>query len=272
MMREAFGVRAARRRFKITGRLKIAPASPDLNLYVFVQNDPGTKIDQFGLSWLSNLLADDIDADNRADTLPQDLPRPTTTNPGWGSAYIYGLGWVTGLADDAILGPDSPWTKDTQRSVVVNIDRTRAVNEITKYCQTKGPLPAPLRIQLGLELGGNQDSIPKNVYPKYFLNKLVYNSTEAFIGSWTRGNITVTSVDCCKRKASIHFHAVNVSGIASLFHKPPESDGTPNGTTYGASWFNITDNLFGDGGINDPRLGEGHNVSQAFDWDEKITF
>ena len=82
------------------------------------------------------------------------------------------------------------------------------------------------------------------------------NSVAAFVGSWSGGKITVNSVDCCKRTASIHVHAVNVSGRASATHLPP---------LFGSYGTHVLDDT------TDPRAW-GHNVSQTFDWDEKIDF
>ena len=211
------------------------------NLYACVRNNPITIYDLRGL--------DDSGAGESEDV---------------GNASDYGSDWLLGTATDANFGQNSQWTKDMQRSTVVEIDRKRAKNELVKFCSSHLGATSfqidisetPMYVDLGGELGGMPDSYPTLYYPALFLRERKNNPTAAFIGSWTYGKISVRRFDCCKRTGSVHFHAVNVSGWASATHYPGIFG-------YGSSL--LVDNVFGE-------YGPGHNVIQTFDWDEDISF
>jgi hypothetical protein len=189
---------------------------------------------------------------------PETPPTATTTDPG--SANSNGLRWALGIAPNVVLGQDSQWTKDMQNSIIVGIDRARIKKKLSGYCKTYGGAASDLGMMpesagLGGELGGQPDSIPWQIYPIYFFWKQHSNPTEAFIGGWTRGEITVLTFDCCLSKATIHFHAVNVSGWQSASHLPP-------------MFYQYGDSIIGDNDLGDL----GRNVSQTFDWNEDISF
>ena len=224
-----------------------------LNLYAYVGNHPINSIDPFGLKddGFPALPFGGRPIDAFFQPLLTEPPAPTT-DPG--NAHDYGSQWLDGTAPSAILGQNSQWTHDMQNSRVVNIDRNRMSAKLRdSICSSSKNISVPL----GGELGGQPDSIPIAIYPFYFIWDFEFAPTEAFIGSWTEGNITAQDVNYSLRTATVHFHAVNVSGWTSGTHYPPLFG------HYGGSL--LHDNVFGEDGY-------GHNVSQTFDWDEEISF
>jgi len=215
-----------------------------VNLHGFVANSPANLVDRNGLDFAGMFTGYNFP------TGPLPI-NPPITDPG--DPDSYGWDWLNGIARDAVLGPDSPWTKAMQRSTVMNIDRERAKSALRRHCTPYVGDPASLTIALGGELG----EIPSSTYAtEIFPGEYKTNRVAAFVGSWTGGSITVLEVDCCKRKAKIHVHGVNVSGRASLTHYPPM------GGLYGDHILNDTTN---------PKAW-GHNISQTFDWDESLSF
>jgi RHS repeat-associated protein len=220
-----------------------------VNLYSFGFNDSINGIDTDGRDTVSLVY--------RIEAYFHGPPKP-------GNPYVYGAQGLFGAAPNVSLGQYDQWTFDMRRSHIVEMDRQRMRSALTLFCKsadksvTAGLYPGDdVRVLLGNELG----EIPKLKYLfVQFPSELFYsNPTAAFVGSWTSGYMQASKIDCCGRKASIHFHGVNVSGLESASHLPPDS----KSKTYGPS-------LFG----NDPFGADGpmHSFSQTFDWDEDITF
>jgi len=85
---------------------------------------------------------------------------------------------------------------------------------------------------------------------------LTGNSTAAFVGSYT-ATVNATGIDCCRKRAKLHFVGVNETGMTSLTHMPVAPG------EYSESL--IKRNPFGDSGYM-------HSVTQTFEWDEEIAF
>jgi RHS repeat-associated protein len=184
-------------------------------------------------------------------------PVPTSSNPG--SATDYGWKWLYGYAPEATFGQDSQWTKEMQKSKVVKLDRKRMVDALNTYCSCyKFPLLTAANDSVVVPLAGELSEITPLKYAFWqFPHDMVLNSTAAFIGSFSQGNMTATKISCVGKTANVHFHAINISGWSSATHLPPIGGG------YGASI--LPDNFFGP-------FGYGHNTTQTFDWDEELSF
>ena len=133
------------------------------------------------------------------------------------------------------------------------MNRNRLIRALAANCKNGKSNPFRMEIELGLP------AIPKWKYVLIrFPLDLLTNSTAAFVGSFTENSfMQVSSVDCCAKKAEVHFHGENVTGLPSLSHKPNDEK------SYGPSF--LPSNLFGAERLM-------HDVRQTFDWDEVIDF
>ena len=89
------------------------------------------------------------------------------------------------------------------------------------YCCGKGgELPAKVPNH-GL------DDVPRFLYPAYFVDRLNDNPTDSWLGSITKADVKVESVDCCYHTAEVSWELHNESGAQSATHFPPpyESSG-----------------------------------------------
>jgi hypothetical protein len=108
-----------------------------------------------------------------------------------------------------------------------------------------------------VELGNELAEISPLKYPFLLLKDMFTNNTAAFVGSFTGGSIKVSKIECCNRRANIHFSGENTSGMVSASHLPPVFG------SYGKSLFKR--NPFGS-------KGPMRDFKQTFDWDESIQF
>ena len=77
-----------------------------------------------------------------------------------------------------------------------------------------------------IPLGGELASIPDYEYPFDFFHWLFTDPATAFVGSFTSGEIRITSVRCCPcRRVWATVHAVNIAGFASATRLPPSLGG-----------------------------------------------
>ncbi|HXC35673.1 MAG TPA: RHS repeat-associated core domain-containing protein, partial [Candidatus Acidoferrales bacterium] len=221
-----------------------------INLYACVFNQPIDGADSDGLSDIGIFGNGNINVNTAPVTWPSMPPTPQTPD-----AYTYGFEWLFGTAQNFSFGPNDPWTKDMQDSRVVQIDRQRMIGALKFFCSTLQFNDGPVTVPLGGELG---EIPPMEYVTSQFPSDLFLNPAAAFIGSWTSGTMTATQISCCFKTARVRFHAINVTGTASLTHGPPangqyaNSSGLPN-DVLGAS-------------------GPMHSVSQTFDWNENISF
>jgi len=167
------------------------------------------------------------------------------------NGYTQGLLWLLGLGKDKHYGPDDFSTGEMQRSRVARIIRDKVRDELRQYCKRGEKGEKKIKIDVGL------NKISPYAYPFLFGVDLLTNSTAAFVGSFTTGEITATAIDCCKCEAELHWHAINVSGTESATHKPPRAG------KYGDAL--LKDNILGPNGPM-------HTTTQTYDWDESFSY
>jgi hypothetical protein len=160
----------------------------------------------------------------------------------------------------------------------MELNRENIRKKLCEACTSKTPLPTEINDNIGL------GAIPRSEYAlKVFPWELATNSTAAFVGSFTRLKIKVSSVDCGKHSATIHVHGENDSTLESATHLPPKDGHYAKGKPFfpnslgraiadavsgrsparPSSW--LGNNLFGPEGAM-------HNFTQSFDWDETVSF
>jgi RHS repeat-associated protein len=167
------------------------------------------------------------------------------------NGYTQGLLWLLGLGKDKHYGPGDFSTGEMQRSRVARIIRDKVRDELRQYCKSGGTGSKKIPIDVGL------NKISPYAYPILFGVDLLTNSTAAFVGSFTTGEIIASSIDCCKCEAELHWHAINVSGTESATHKPPRAG------------------KYGDALLKDDILGPNgpmHTTTQTYDWDESFSY
>ena len=167
------------------------------------------------------------------------------------NGFTQGLQWLFGVGKDRHFGPDDFETGEMQRSHVANVIRNKVRDVLRQYCKSGETGTKKIPIDVGL------NKISPYAYPILFGVDLLTNSTAAFVGSFTTGEITATDIQCCKCEANLHWHAINISSIESATHKPPRAG------KYGDALLNS--DLFGPNGPM-------HTTTQTYDWDEDYSY
>jgi len=253
----------------------------NMGLYGFVGNQPINLVDVLGLqSWIGPGYGALPTPGLGGPTAPGSS---TATIGGWG----LGFNWLLGTSQpDRHFGDGDYMTGAMKNSDIMKLQRDVIGKDIANYCHSIYGPPYPY-VSITRPLGGELGGIPEGKYvAKFFLVQLPFYPAEAYTGSWSGGYITTTYVDCCKRRARIHVHALNVSGASSATRFPPSWGGYSGGPSV-QDLFNamsqhpvalpyIVPQLHNTGSLlSDNPFGTNsylNTITQTYDWDEEISF
>jgi RHS repeat-associated protein len=199
-----------------------------INLYEFAGNNSANNFDLLGL-------------DNTA------------------GPWTVGWQWLTGTGPRSQnFGNDDPFTEMLQQHEWVEETRQKIEGELAAQCASCNK--TPLQGNNNYELGGLQ-GVPKYFrdYSTLLTGGLTGNLAVTYLGSYQLSYQT-TRIDCKDGIGQVHFHAFNVSSIASATH-PPVIGYTSVWNTYIGSPLN---NVFSSGPMS--------ATQQTFDWDELLSF
>jgi RHS repeat-associated protein len=189
-----------------------------VNLYGMVGNDVVNHIDVLGLLFPpgtpGNFGFPGFPDPRKPSNLPQNI-----------GAYEIGLDYLLGTGKTNYNFKDGDYMTESLKTSDLFAGRREQMRiMLSSYCKAggKGPLPV-------IDLGGELGNIPWYKFAFWtFPKTLVFNPPEAFTGSFTAGQITVSSIDCSKCIATLHVSAFNNSGAVSNTRFPPFMGGYDN--------------------------------------------